>query len=145
MRRRTQSGVSIVEFAAVISIGLPLLILLIYAAMETSFAFMITSNLDVAARKAARDLAIEYTKDPTIATNSGLQQAVFDKIRIPNFVAANSQFGQPVFTTTTPQKVTVTVSYPSGGGNGLPTFPNPDPLGLGAQFKLQSTATASLI
>jgi Flp pilus assembly protein TadG len=142
--RRTRSGVSLVEFAAALVLGVPLLISILYVTLEASYLFTIRTNIDIAARNAARSLAIEYGKDPTIAASpTGPKvQAVLTKIRIPNFVANNGQFSTPTFdTAVSPSTVTIACTYPSGGAYGLPKFPNPDPLNLGATFKVVSSAT----
>jgi Flp pilus assembly protein TadG len=142
--RRGRSGISLVEFAAALALGLPLLIAILYVTLEASYYFTIRTNIDIAARNAARALAIEYGKDPTIAAApAGPKcQAVLTKIRIPGFVANNAQFSTPTFdTTVAPNTVTIACTYPSGGAYGLPKFPNPDPLNLGPTFQVISSAT----
>jgi Flp pilus assembly protein TadG len=144
VNRRKRSGVSLVEFAAALALGLPLLITIMYVILEASYLFTIRTNIDIAARNAARALAIEYGKDPTIATTpTGPKvQAVLTKIRIPNFVANNAQFTTPTFdTAVSPSTVTIACQYPPGGLYGLPKFPNPDPLNLGGTFTVVSSAT----
>lgn len=141
---RRRSGVSLVEFAAALVLGLPLLISILYVTLEASYLFTIRTNIDIAARNAARALAIEYGKDPAIAGDpTGTKvQAVLTKIRIPNFVANNAQFSTPTFdTAVSPSTVTIVCTYPPGGAYGLPPFPNPDPLNLGPSFKVVSSAT----
>jgi hypothetical protein len=142
-RRQRRSGVSIVEFAAALTLGLPLLIAILYVTLEASYLFSIRTNIDIAARNAARALAIEYGKDPTIASSpSGPKvKAVLDNIRIKNFVHDTAQFQTPTFAPGTPATVTVVCEYPPGGAYGLPPFPNPDPLKLGNSFKVISSAT----
>jgi hypothetical protein len=143
-RTNRKSGVSLVEFAAALTLGLPLVIAILYVVLEASVYFAIRTNIDVAARNAARALAIEYGKDPTIAASpSGPKvQAVLTKIRIPGFVVNNGQFNTPTFdTAVSPSSVTIVCQYPSGGMYGLPKFPNPDPLNLGSSFKVISSAT----
>lgn len=143
-KRANQSGVSLVEFAAALALGLPLLIAILYVVLEASVYFAIRTNIDIAARNAARALAIEYGKDPTIASAPGgpKVQAVLNKIRIPGFVVNNLQFNTPTFdTAVSPSSVTIVCQYPSGGLYGLPKFPNPDPLKLGSSFKVISSAT----
>jgi hypothetical protein len=69
---------------------------------------------------------------------------VFDTIRIHNIVNASSQFDDPVWSPgSTPPTVSVTVHYTSEK-NGLPPFPNPDPLHLGSHFQLAATSTYRL-
>jgi hypothetical protein len=142
-RNRTR-GVSLVEFTAALVLGLPLLITILYATLEASYLFSIRTNTDIAARQAARAMAIEFGKQPNFKTNTAAQQAVYTGIRIPNFVHNNAQFSDPVFSTTSPATVTVTCSYPPGGAYGLPPFPNPDVFKLGGTFTINSTATFGL-
>jgi len=133
------------EAAAAIALLLPLLILVIFVVLEASYAYLIKNSLAQASREAARDLAVQYGQDPTIAGSRTLQNTqVFDKIRINKIVAASQQFDDPVFATgNDPPTVTVTVHYLSGQF-GLPVFPNPDPLKLGANFKIDATSTYRL-
>jgi len=143
-RTNRKSGASLVEFAAALTLGLPLVIGILYVVLEASVYFAIRTNIDIAARNAARALAIEYGKDPTIAAAPGgpKVQAVLTKIRIPGFVVNNLQFNTPTFDVAIPPaSVTVVCQYPSGGAYGLPRFPNPDPLKLGSNFKVISSAT----
>lgn len=143
---RTRRGVSLVEFAAAVVLGLPLLMTILYATVEASTYFAIRTNIDIAARTAARAMAIEYGKNPGFASNTGAQQAVYANIRIPKFVQENSQFSNPQFNiATAPATVTVSVRYPNGGIAGkLPPFPNPDIFKLGPSFNVDSTATFAL-
>ncbi|MBP9093721.1 hypothetical protein KBI23_22065, partial [bacterium] len=80
-----------------------------------------------------------------IANNRQLQNAlVFDRIRITGVVADSRQFNDATFdTAAVPPTVSVTVTY-SGGLYGLVPFPQPDPLGLGAYFRLSSSTIHAL-
>ncbi len=143
--KKRQRGASLVEFAVALSLFLPLLISIIYVVLEASFMYTIKANLDVASRKAARELAIMYGTNKTNAQQPKASNPVYTNTRIPNFVVNNNQFDDPTFATAVPPgTVTVTVHYPTGGAFGLPPFPNPDPLNIGSSFDLTSTSTFSL-
>ncbi len=144
-QKKRQRGASLVEFAVALSLFLPLLISIIYIVLEASFMYTIKANLDVASRKAARELAIMYGTNKTNAQQPKASNPVYTNTRIPNFVVDNNQFDDPTFSTAVPPgTVTVTVHYPTGGAFGLPPFPNPDPLNIGSSFDLTSTSTFSL-
>ncbi len=130
---RTPAGQSLAEGAAVMALMLPLFIVIIFVGGEVVQAYLIKNVLTQAASKAARDMSIDYWQDKAIA-HSRLQQnaLVFDHIR-------NATFD----TTAEPPTVTVTVTY-CGGLYGLVPFPQPDPLGLGAYFKLSSSTIHAL-
>lgn len=142
---RRACGGAIVEGAAALTVLLPVVILLVLAAMEISYAYVLKGSLTEAAREAARSLSIAYGQDPTIATNRSLQDSkVLTKIRIANVVNNEGQFDNPVFDTAAdPPTVTVTVRYLSQQF-GLPPFPNPDPLNLGSNFQLTGVSTYRL-
>ena len=142
---RKARAVSIAEAAAVTSLLLPLLILVLFVVVEATQAYLIKNSLAEAARQAARDLSVEYGQDPAVAGSRSLQDTlVFDKIRIKNVVNDSQQFNNPVFDTSAdPPTVKVTVEY-KGGQYGLPSFPNPDPLQLGKNFKIDATSTYRL-
>lgn len=142
---RAARGISLAESTAAISLLLPLVITLIFVILEISMSFFIDSSLSEAARHAARDLAIAYGVNPSVATSRTMQNSmVFDNIRIRNMINSSSQFDNPVFTTATdPATVTVTVRYLSNQ-YGLPAFPNADPLRLGSNFQIVATCTYRL-
>lgn len=142
---RRQSGASIAEASAALCLLLPLVCLMIFAIVETSYAYLIKDSMAQAARQAARDLAIAYGQNPAVANDRSLQDAlVFDHIRIQNLVNNSEQFDDPVFeTASNPAKVRVTVRY-LGGRYGLPTFPHSDPLGLGNSFIIFGGSTYRL-
>jgi len=117
--------------------------MIIMVAVEAGYGYIIKINMDGAARRAARDLAIAYGQDPSIAQDSSKVNTVLSMIRIANMVVDNAQFGEPVFQTDNPPTATVTVTYASGQ-YGLAPFPNPDPLNLGPTFTISSTATYHL-
>lgn len=147
--RRRPSGISIAEFGAACALGIPLIITILYVTLEASYYFSIRANIDLAARNAARALAIKAGSDASYKTdNNKCRTDVYDKIRIPGFVADSSQFVDPDWGPGSPQTVTVTCRYVPGAGSAplgpLPRFPNPDPLNLGNTFRVQSTATFSI-
>ncbi|MDZ4834600.1 MAG: hypothetical protein SGJ27_12550 [Candidatus Melainabacteria bacterium] len=107
---------------------------------------MIKSTLDFAAQTAARRLSLAYAQDPVTAM--AFPEKVFDQIRFNKMVVSSDQFDIPDGTagwktTTTPQTVTVEVTF-QGGKYGLDKFPNHDPLGLSANFQIKSVGIARL-
>ena len=142
---RTHAGQSLAEGAAVMALMLPLFIVIIFVGGEVVQAYLIKNVLTQAASKAARDMSIDYWQDKSIANNRQLQNAlVFDRIRITGVVADSRQFSDATFdTAAVPPTVSVTVTY-SGGLYGLVPFPQPDPIGLGAYFKLSSSTIHAL-
>jgi len=147
MRRVTRcgTGASIAEAAAALSLLLPLMILIIYVILESSYAYMIKNSLSEAVRQAGRDLSLAYGEDPNIMYDRAMQDIeVFDKIRITNMVNDSAQFSDPVWdTSNSPPTVRVTCTYLSSQYN-LPTFPNPDPLRLGSNYSITATSTYRL-
>lgn len=145
MRLRKEHGSSIVESAATLALLLPMAMLLIYVVVEVSYAYLLKTGLAQGARQAARALAIEYGKNPTIAGSRATQDSlVFDKIKIQNIINSKDQFDDPSFdTSSVPHTVQVTVRY-KGGQYGLPFFPHPDPLKLSSNFKIISESTYRL-
>jgi Flp pilus assembly protein TadG len=137
-------GGTIAETAASLVLLLPLLIMILFVGLEASRAYMIKESLAQASRQAARDLAVIYGRDGTIANNSTMEAIqVYDNIRINGAITSSRQFSSQWNTSAAPPTVTVTVQYTSGQ-NGLPTFPNPDPLKLGGNFQLNASSTYRL-
>jgi Flp pilus assembly protein TadG len=133
------------ETAASLVVMLPLLVMIMFVVLEASHAYLIKESLAQGAREAARALAIAYGQNSQIANNRPLEDAqVLSGITIPNIINASAQFSDPVWTTTgSLPEVMVTVTYTSNQ-NGLPPFPNPDPLHLGSNFTLNATSTYRL-
>lgn len=142
---RRERGIGMAESAASLAILLPLVVTLIFAILEISYAFFLESTMTEAARHAARDLAIAYGVNPSVTSSRTMQNSmVFDNIRITNVINNSQQFDNPVFSTTTdPATVTVRVRYLSNQ-YGLPAFPNADPLHLGSNFQISATSTYRL-
>lgn len=136
---RGRRGVTLVEFIGALVIGLPVVVSMLYAALEANYLFSIRSNLDIASRYAARNLAVSYAKTGSTA------DTVTPTIKIGHFVdPAAGQWSAPSFDLTThPYTVTITCSYPTKGyaPAGMMPFPWPDPLGLGSSFSVRATAT----
>jgi Flp pilus assembly protein TadG len=143
--KRTGSGAVLAESTAAICLFFPVIFIIIFAIVEIGEAFAIRELLSQASREASRDLAIAYGSDPTIAGDRTQEDAtVFSNIRITGVVANNAQFSDPVWnTTTTPNTVSVTVTY-TPGQYGLAVFPQPDPIGLGKNFLLTASSTYRL-
>jgi Flp pilus assembly protein TadG len=143
-KMRTSTG-NISEFAAVLMIVVPLALTLLFVGYEFAYGYMIKSNLDNAAKNAARAMAIAYGQDSSIAANQSKQQAVYTPIRVANFVNSNQQFTDPDFKPAgaNPKSVTVTVSY-LPGQYGLPMYPYPDPLNMAPTLRISGTYTYRL-
>ncbi len=141
-----QNGSAIAEFGPALFIILSVCMAAGFAAFEASQVFMIKSTLDFAAQTAARRLSLAYAQDPVTAM--AFPEKVFDQIRFNKMVVSSDQFDIPDGTagwktTTTPQTVTVEVTF-QGGKYGLDKFPNHDPLGLSANFQIKSVGIARL-
>lgn len=139
---RSSNGAHTVELAAALMLLIPLIITILLVVAEITQAYMINSVMLQSAERAAREMAIQYGTDATIATSRSLQDSlVYDNIRTNGILAASEQFDTAVFTTDTdPKTVSVTVRY-LGGQYGLTPFPFIDPLNIGATFRLQGKAT----
>ncbi len=139
---RSASGASIIEFGAALAVLLPLVICLLLVAAEVTQAYFINAVLAQGAESAARELAIQYANDSSVATSQALQESlVYDTIRNSGVINASEQFDPATFTLDTdPKTVSVTVHYRSGQ-YGLGEFPYLDPLNIGSHFPLQATAT----
>lgn len=124
---------------------IPLIFTVLFIVLEASKAYMIKESLAQGARQAARDLAVAYGQNPSIENNRSLQDTmVFDNIKLAGAINASEQFDDPEWNTgAAPPTVTVTVHFTSGQ-NGLPRFPDPDPLKLGSNFHLDATSTYRL-
>ena len=142
---RNRTGMSLAETAASMSFMLPVIMVVAFAVMEVSQAYMIKEGLSQAARQAARDLSFAYAQTKMVATDRNMQNnMVFNNIRVRNVVNASAQFDNAVFNEAVePPIVTVTVHYTSNE-NGLPKFPNPDPLNIGDSLELNATSTYSV-
>ena len=139
-------GSAIVEFGAALTLLLPFIIAIAFAAVEASQTFLIHSGLRQAAYTAARQLAIKYGSDP--AGTMADPTMVFGNVKFLNIVNSAQQFSVPAGsagwnTTAYPPTVTVLCTYQSGQ-HGLAVFPNPDPLNIGSSIIIKSTATCRL-
>lgn len=144
MGRHRSRGTSIAETAAAMVLLLPLLICIMFVVLEASKAYMIKESLSQGARQAARDLSVTYGNDASIANNPVMEDVrVYSNIRMTGVIASSNQFQSTWDTASSPPTVTTTVQYTSGR-NGLPVFPNPDPLHLGRMFQLSATSTYRL-
>lgn len=132
MLKRDKKGQLLAETAASMAVLLALGVLVLFVVTSMSFAYMVKADLAEAARVAARDLAIAYGKDPTVAASRAAQEAAaYDRIRIPNIIVSSDQFDDAIFATgSNDRSVTVRLSY-QGSRWGLPPFPTPDPLKIG--------------
>lgn len=143
--QRSRKALTIAETAASMAFLVPIIVLLIFAVIEVSQAYHIHNGLSDAARRAARDLAAAYAQSSRVVGDRSLQNSlVYDRIRIQNVINSSEQFGEATFDEgADPPTVTVVVRY-TGEETGLPKFPDPDPINLGASLNLQATATYRL-
>lgn len=144
-RTRNRKGSATVELAASFLFIIPIVFVILFAVVELVKAYAIITVLTQAATQSARQLAVLYPDNPSLSTERSSQDAlVFDQCVYGGVVADSAQFDDAVFNKASdPPTVQVTVRY-LGGQYGLDPFPNFDPLGLGNQFKLSSTAIYKL-
>lgn len=152
-RSRNRYGAAIVEFAAALVVIFPLVFIIVFTCYEMSLAFMIYNALNQSAHTAAMTLSRVYGSDPTVASNTAMQESFLQNITFNNMVVSPNQF--TVTFPANPQQsswldtdgnvpvVVVTCTYTSGQ-NGLPPFPYPDPLNIASKITLQATAVAFL-
>lgn len=145
-KRRNRAGFAIVELSASLMLLLPLLVVVCYVAAEAMQLCMIKSVLNHAASVAARRLAIAYASDQMSAISN--PENTFSSIRVNNVVIDDRQFSIPPGTAgwdlySKPPTVCVEVTFTSDQ-YGLPRFPSPDPLNLGTNLVLKSSAKANL-
>lgn len=145
---RAKRGAILVEAVSALGLMTPLFVLVIFVVMQASQAYVINASMAEAAAVAARALADYYQTNPEVVTNVAEQQAIFSTITIPGMVTGNSQFSIASGgwnLTSTPPKVTVTVSYlPGQGSPALAPYPVFDPLKLGSKFVISASSTYSL-
>ena len=115
-RKRSKHGSFKAEFAAAVTFGLPLLLLLVYVGLEICQFYTIKSAMEVGARNAARALVVNYNK-------TGIKITTVYFITIPKYINSSTQFVVTWDTATPPTFVSVTCSFPNGGGGTLVTFP----------------------
>ncbi len=146
VRLKRSIGVAAVELSAAIMVLLPLLIIVCYVAAEAMQLCMIKSVLNRGAAVAARRLAIAYCSDGASAIAN--PESSFANVRVANVIIDDRQFTVPPGTSgwnlySKPPTVCVEVTFRSNL-YGLPQFPSPDPLNLGANLILKSSAKANL-
>lgn len=156
--RKGACGSSIVETAAGLVVFLPLLILLVFVAVEAAKAVAITQALQQGAREAARDLAGAFANDSNLPNSRTDQNTyAFNLVHINGVINNAAQFSTPSWTNVAgapgnsatvsdpalPRTVTVTVTY-TGGQYGLPNFPDIDPLKLASHINLTGTSTYTI-
>ena len=145
-----EKGAALVDAAVGFCFVFPFLLIVCVVMIEASYAYIIARNMQEGACLASRALAHYYLTNPEVPTTPAEQQAIFSGIRIPGYVADNSQFSIPSGsagwnTGGTPQTVTVVCTYlPGKGTPPLGPFPNPDPLGLGNAYRVSCAATYRL-
>jgi Flp pilus assembly protein TadG len=138
--RNRRSGSALAETAATIVFVLPLMILVVFVAMEAIQTYGLWQCLQQGARESARLLATTYAVDPGIKDNATDQATYgFTPVRVTNVINDNSQFAASFDA----NAVTVIVTYHSDQ-HGLPKFPRFDPLHLGSGFTLKATASYTL-
>lgn len=149
MRKLRNSHGMLAEAVSALALLLPLIVLIIFVAIQGSNAYVIARHMNQGAQIAARSLAEEYLVNKDIENDTSAQQAIFSEIRLKDMISANSQFSIPANgwqTQNDPKTVTVVCTYIPGVGNPPnPSFPNPDILGLGSNFTISMSATYRLI
>ena len=124
--QRGASGSTLAETAASMVLWIPLIVLFLFIAVEVGQVYMIQNVLAQSAREAARDLAVQYGVNPSVATSRAVAQGyTYDYIRYNNIINSSAQFADPVWKIqNNPPTVTVNVSYPVGQ-YGLPVILDP--------------------
>lgn len=133
---RKTRGAHIVEFASVLAVGLPLLILLMFVGYECAEFYIIKSAMERGAREAARGLVVNYN-------TTGNKKTVVDWLSTPNFIAGSNQFTVVWDSNTPPASVTVTCAYPTDGAGGLSPFPAGPLKYLGSAFEMKNISVQS--
>ena len=143
---RENSGAQISEFAAAITLIIPIFIVIIYVAYEVALYMYLKTGVDAAARTEARWLAINFNFLARQNGNSAANYANWKngRVRVANCVTTDAQFtngtidGSGNFVATPPPVTSVSGCYPSVSGagvvavrvvypgtSGLPEWPNP--------------------
>jgi hypothetical protein len=145
---RRKRGAVLVEAVLAITVFVPIMVVVVWAVLEVSFAYIIATNMNEAAHLAARALADEYVRNPSVVHDIKAQERILSTVRIPSMVSTNQQFSLPAggfLVSSMPRSVTVQCTYlPGVGDPPLPLFPNPDILNLKGQLNIQSSATTPL-
>lgn len=137
---RRKSGHSTIELAASFCFIIPLVFVILFAVVEMVKAYAINTVLTQAATQCARQIAVLYPDNKGITERSMQNMLVYNNCTYGGVIVNNQQFDNAVFNTSAdPPTVTVTVRY-VGGQYGLDPFPSYDPLGIGKNFNLSSTA-----
>jgi len=141
-RRKRRGGQALIESVAALVLLLPIIMIVIYAVAECSYACVIKSGLSAAAHEGARNIAIAYWKNGGVEPDPA---PILERVKVANIVTSPSQFTVGYSPQGNPDSVTVTVKY-GGTDTGLPPFPNPDPLGLGrfGTIIIRASATQAL-
>ena len=146
--RRRSKGAVLVEAVLAIAIFVPIMVVIVWAVLEVSFAYIIATNMNEASHLAARALADEFLRNPSIVHDNKTQARILSTVRIPGMVATNEQFSFPPgawVVTSVPRSVSVQCTYlPGVGDPPLALFPNPDILNIRSHLNIQSSATTPL-
>ena len=147
---REKSGISLLELVAAFVVGLPPIMIMLYATLEANLLFTIRTNLDVAVRRAAQLLINDYAANQAIQpgqSNANLPAGLaFDVPTADGHYFIRSTAKQFTWTwdlVDRPNTITVTVTYPTtnSNANGLLPFPSPDPLHIANKFTILSSGT----
>ena len=139
-RNRSSRGLTLVECTSAMALFIPVTVLLTFVTIEATKAYEISRDLQLAAGLAARALAHSGS-----TTTAQQQDTILSNVRISNTVVDPSQFYKVQWNKSNdPPTVTVCVQSKSTGSRQPQTFPNPDPLNLGSQFNMTSSATYRL-
>lgn len=146
--RRRKSGAVLAEAVLACCIFVPVIVVIIWAVLEVSYAYVIGLYMSEAAHLAARALSDEFLRNPKVVSSPVIQQKVFSRIRIPMMVTSNEQFSLEEgawVTKSLPRSVTVHCTYlPGVGDPPLPLFPNPDILNLRKKISIGASSTTPL-
>jgi Flp pilus assembly protein TadG len=107
---RKQQGQGIIEATCGLVVILPVLIAIVFVALEVCEIYLARENMAQGARQVARQLAITYATNPGITTNNSAQQTVFAGVTFLNIIKS-PQLQSAIFNTaTTPYTVSVTIT-----------------------------------
>jgi hypothetical protein len=149
-KHRKNSGINLVELAAAMALGFPLIMIMLYVVLEANMLFTIRTNCDNAVRRGAQLLITDYLKNGSATanvSNGNLPTALAFEVPTSDghyFVSKTAnQFTWTWDLVNKPNTVTVTVTYPTSGSSagGLLPFPHPDPLNLKNKFTIVTSGT----
>jgi hypothetical protein len=151
--RSSKSGISLVEFAAAVVFGLPLVMTMLYAVIEANLFFTIRTNLDLAVRQGAQKIINKWNMtrtapSPLSVTGGELPAGCSVDIKSGDghyFVRTGAkQFDYKWDTSNGINTIHIFVHYPTpaaAAGLNIVPFPYPDPFKVGSSFNIWSCGT----